>query len=145
MASAYDELLMDHIRNARNFRAAGPGEERIEAVNPLCGDRIELALRWEGERLREAAFHCECCGISMASSSILGEAIRGRTRAEAVDLCDAFVARIDARRPADDSGGWSPEQRALLDTAHRYPARAGCARLPWDALGPALRDEAAGS
>ncbi len=143
MSGFYDELLMDHIRNARNYRVIADPDERIEASNPLCGDRIEIRVKWVGDRVADVAFQCESCGISMASTSVLTELIRGLTRRELAGVCDEFATAIRARADAaGPNGRWSAAQLAILGTARRFPARESCARLPWGALASALRDRA---
>ncbi|MGH8680929.1 MAG: Fe-S cluster assembly sulfur transfer protein SufU [Burkholderiales bacterium] len=143
MSGFYDEILMDHIRNARNYRVMADPDERIEAANPLCGDRIELQVKWAGDRVADAAFQCEACGISMASTSVLTELVGGLTRPQLLRLCDEFATAIRAQADAADlDGRWSTAQLAILATARRFPARESCARLPWDALSNALRDRA---
>jgi nitrogen fixation NifU-like protein len=143
MSGFYDDLLMDHIRNARNYRVIADPDERIEASNPLCGDRLEIRVKWLGDRVADAAFQCECCGVSMASTSVLTELVRGLARPELVRSCDEFATAIRTRADATASDRrWSAVQRAILTTARRFPAREPCARLPWDALSNALRDRA---
>jgi len=143
MSGFYDELLMDYIRSARNYRVIADPDDRIEASNPLCGDRIEIRVKWVGDRVADAAFQCESCGVSMASTSVLTELVRGLTRRELVRLCDEFATAIRARADAGaPDERWSAAQLAILATARRFPAREACARLPWGALSSALRDRA---
>ena len=139
MTRGYDDILMDHIRHARNYRAMPDADQRIEAVNALCGDGITLALKWQGDTIADVSFQCECCGISMASSSALTEHVIGRTRTEIVDLCTAFLARFDQSGVAEhEEDRMSAAQQALLGAARRYPGRARCASLAWRALRDAL-------
>lgn len=136
---AYDDLLLEHIKHARNYRAMPGADARIEALNPLCGDGVELFLKWDGARAADISFQCECCGISMASTSVLTEILRGRTRGEIVVECDRFLARIEDRSGPREPDDAVPAQRALLEAAQKYPARARCAALAWQALRDALR------
>jgi nitrogen fixation NifU-like protein len=113
----------------------------IEASNPLCGDRIELQVKWAGNRIADIAFQCEGCGISMASTSVLTELARGLTGGELRCLCEDFAAAIRSRAdPAASGGRWSKAQQAVLACARRFPARGSCAWLPWVAVASALRD-----
>lgn len=138
----YDRMLIEHIKHARNYRAMPDADARIEAVNPLCGDRLDLFLKWDGEHAADISFQCECCGISMASASALTEMLRGRTRAEMLTECDRFLARIADRATRDaEPGDATVVQHALLRAAREYPARAGCAALAWRSLRDALRSE----
>jgi len=137
----YDDLVMDHIRNARNFRAL-PDAHRTTGANPLCGDEITLYLRLERGRIDDIAFQCTCCGISMASASIMTEAVRGLAAIDASALLREFVARLDARAdPA--ASGVGDGVRALLATVQSFPARTRCAALPWTTLQSALNQSGA--
>ena len=131
----YDALIMDHIRNARNYRVPANADRRASGVNPLCGDDLTLYLRLEDDRIAEAAFQCACCGVSMASASVMTERVTGLRSAEARAVLGAFIATV---RAGDLSGGDSRAQRAILDTTRKYPARIRCAVLPWATLEAAL-------
>ncbi|HET7159524.1 MAG TPA: iron-sulfur cluster assembly scaffold protein, partial [Burkholderiales bacterium] len=80
---AYDDLIMDHIKHARNYRVLEEANCMGEGSNPLCGDEIVLYIRIEDGYIADAAFQCSCCGISMASASIMTELARGGTVREA--------------------------------------------------------------
>ena len=73
--SLYNDVILDHIRNARNFRELGDANRKAQGLNPLCGDTFTVYARVEGDRVAEASFQCECCGISMASASIMTETV----------------------------------------------------------------------
>lgn len=136
-ADLYDELIMDHIRHARNYRVLDPADLRRSGFNPLCGDDITVYLRIEQGRIGDIAFQCTCCGISMASASIMTEMMMGRDAAGARGLLRAFAAALEGRA----GGAWrdaTGEQRAILATVRKFPARARCAALPWTTLDDAL-------
>ncbi len=139
----YDDLIMDHIKNARNYLALDDANRRASGSNPLCGDELSVYLRLEQGCLEKVAFLCTCCGISMASASIMTESVRGRTASEAIDLIRAFTALLTAPAATAPTTS-SADQRAVLDTVRRYPVRVPCAVLPWITLEAALegRDEA---
>ncbi|MEQ1883229.1 MAG: Fe-S cluster assembly sulfur transfer protein SufU, partial [Burkholderiales bacterium] len=88
--SLYNDVIMDHIRNARNFRTMEDASRKAQGVNPLCGDSFTVYLRTESDRIAEASFQCECCGISMASASIMTETVRGKSLGEARSLFERF-------------------------------------------------------
>jgi nitrogen fixation NifU-like protein len=137
----YDDLIMEHIRNARNYRAPEPASLEVSGTNPLCGDEMTLYVDLRGGRLEDIAFQCTCCGISMASASIMTEMMRGRDRDDARARIRAFLSLVDA--PASD-GKSRPtrEQRALLATVRKFSSRARCAALPWSTLEAALKEPA---
>ena len=137
----YDELIMDHIRNARNYRVLDAATRVATGTNPLCGDEIELYVKLEGATLRDVAFQCTCCGISMASASIMTEQIKNLEVEDALELERRFVESARAAQREDER---SPERLALLDTVDRFPARMRCALLPWITLETVLKGDVNG-
>jgi len=135
--SPYDDLIMDHIRNARNYRALDDADRKCRGSNPLCGDEVDIYLKLERDRIEDASFQCTCCGISMASASMMTEAIKGRSPAEALSAVREVVARINRSSDVADKEG-NEMQRALVATVREFPARARCATLPWITLEAAL-------
>jgi nitrogen fixation NifU-like protein len=136
-SALYDEVIMDHIRDARNYRALEPPAVAAEATNPLCGDAFQVYVDLQGERLAAVSFQCECCGISMASASMMTEAVQGRTRAQALALRDAFRHAVESGA-ADAGDGSHPDHPAMLQFVRATPARKGCVLLAWSALARAL-------
>ncbi|GLC26719.1 Fe-S cluster assembly sulfur transfer protein SufU [Roseisolibacter agri] len=138
LAAIYQELILDHYRRPRNKGALEAPDASAERRNPLCGDEIVLQLAFDGDVVREARFTGRGCSISQASASMLTQALRGRTRAEADALLRRFTALVhgDAEAARDGALG---ELRALQGVA-RFPARIRCATLAWSALDEALRD-----
>ena len=129
--SPYDDLVMDHIRNARNYRVPDAANGKGTGMNPLCGDDMTVYVRIEREVIRDAGFQCTCCGVSMASASIMTGCIIGLAPAEARTLLASVIAAVNAgAAPADAR----PEVLAILDTVHKHPARTRCAVLPWATL-----------
>lgn len=140
----YDDLVMDHIKNARNYRVLDGADRHSHGSNPLCGDEVDIYLRMAGGRIEDAAFQCSCCGISMASASMMTESIKGSSAGEAGTRARALIALIDAQADHPHEGA-DDMQRALLATVLEFPARKRCAVLPWITLEAALenRSEAA--
>lgn len=138
----YDDVIMDHIRNARNYRVLEDADYKATGNNPLCGDEIVLYVNVAVDRVNDIAFQCACCGISMASASIMTEMVKGKLAQEVKALLRDFTAMISVRGNLlqDDAG---PEWRAILDTVQRFPARARCAALPWSTLDDALARKSA--
>ncbi|MCU0868751.1 MAG: SUF system NifU family Fe-S cluster assembly protein [Burkholderiales bacterium] len=139
MSAIYDDILLDHIRNARNWREIDAPDRSAELSNPLCGDTFRVTLALDGDTVRDAAFTCECCGISMASASVMTESVRGRTVAEARALRARFAAAV-AQRGDDAGDALHPDHRAVLQAVLASPARDKCALLAWQALETALLD-----
>ena len=139
MAMPYDDIIMDHIRNARNFRVPESVGREIKGSNVLCGDELALYLRIDGGCIVDIGFQCSCCGLSMASASVMTEIVKGKGAGEAGLLLDAFTGRLDGTLHSDGAA-LTREQRALLDAAQRFPARTRCVALPWTTLMTALKE-----
>lgn len=135
--SLYNDVILDHIRNARNFRELGDANRKAQGVNPLCGDSFTVYARIEGDRVAEASFQCECCGISMASASVMTEAITGRTVSEARSLYRHFERLLKEPAGTQDQPG-DHGQLAVLALIREFPSRVNCALLGWQTLDAAL-------
>ena len=134
--SLYDDLILDHIKNARNYRVLEGADRVAEGVNPLCGDTFTVYVQLDGEVICDAAFQCSCCGISMASASVMTEAVKGRTLAQATELYSRFtglLAKPGAPGAAEDLG-----EVAVLAVVRAFPSRRDCAALAWHTLLAAL-------
>ncbi len=136
-SSLYNDVILDHIRNARNFRELGNANRKAQGLNPLCGDSFTVYVRIEGDRVAEATFRCECCGISMASASVMTETITGRTVSEARSLYRHFERLLkDPAGTAEQPGDHG--QLAVLGLIREFPSRVNCALLGWKTLDAAL-------
>ena len=136
----YDDLIMDHIRNARNYRVLDDFDRRANGTNPLCGDEMVVYLKLDGECIADISFQCTCCGISMASASVMTDIVKGETIGDASRILGDFAAALS--NPGESAAQPpSPEKAALLDTVRRFPARARCALLPWTTLEGALNGQ----
>lgn len=122
----YDDLIMDHIKDARNYRVIDGADRIANGSNPLCGDEMVVYLNIDGECIAEAAFQCTCCGISMASASIMTEMVSGRLVDEARVLVSKFLTMLDSHTPLA-SAMPNAERLAVLDTVMKFPARARAA------------------
>jgi len=132
----YDDLVMDHIKNARNYRVPEHANRQSQGANPLCGDEVTVYLKLTAGTVEDAAFQCSCCGISMASASMLTESIVGQSAEDARSQARKVVDLIRGQAAPDSvRDEWLA---ALLATVREFPARAGCATLPWITLDAAL-------
>lgn len=133
----YDDVMIDHIRNARNYCVPDNVSHKAAGSNPLCGNDLTVFLRIVCDRIEQIAFQCACCGISMASASIMTEMVKGKYTTDARVLLRAFVALLNAHNAASLPGA-AHEQLAILETAQKFPSRIRCAELPWSTLAGAL-------
>ena len=135
--SLYSEVILDHIKNARNFHELPDANLMSHGINPLCGDTFDVYAKVEGNRVIDAAFQCECCGISMASASIMTETVKGKTVQEARALYRSFEKML--RDPASASGLRADSgQMPMLELIREFPSRVNCALLGWHTLDAAL-------
>lgn len=137
MATLYDEVLLDHIKNARNYRVPPRVSRKISGSNALCGDELSLYLDIDGGRIVDIGFQCAGCGLSMASASVMTELVRGKSTAEAALMLRVFAGNLGGTPPSG-SANLNSAQRALLDAARRFPSRARCVAMPWTTLTAAL-------
>lgn len=138
-AGLYDELVMDHIKNARNYRVLDDPNRQATGMNPLCGDDIVVYLKMAGERIADVSFQCTCCGISMASASIMTEMVKDRRADEVKALLRRWVEMLSSGSESV-ADAVSAGQLAILHTVQKVPARKRCAALPWTTLASALND-----
>jgi len=139
----YGEVILDHNRRPRNFGRLPGASHSAVGHNPLCGDRVEVTLRVEDGRIEEIAFEGVGCAISTASASMMTEALRGKSLAEARCLFERFHALVTGAPTA--GGGEVPELGKLAAFAGvgEFPMRVKCATLAWHALQSALASGAA--
>lgn len=126
----YQEVILDHNRRPRNFRAIEEGR-KAEGYNPLCGDRVTVYLRVQNGRIVDASFRGSGCAISKASASLMTDSVKGKTIAEADDLFQRFHRMITRppHEPVDDLGKLS-----VFAGVRQFPIRVKCASLPWHTL-----------
>lgn len=139
----YREVILDHYRNPRNRGRLDSPDAAAEGVNPLCGDEINLELKFDDGRVAEVAVDGQGCSISQASASMMSEAIKGKTREEILDLLSRFRGMmsledgvepgIDPERPGAALGDME-----ALQGVRQYPVRIKCAALGWTVLQDAL-------
>jgi nitrogen fixation protein NifU and related proteins len=131
----YREVILDHNRSPRNFGALEPADAQANGHNPLCGDRLHLTVRLDGDRLADVRFQGQGCAISVASASLMSEAVKGKSRAEVDSLFGRVHALLTGRLPAGDA---SLGKLAALGGVAEFPARVKCASLCWHTLEAAL-------
>jgi nitrogen fixation NifU-like protein len=136
----YQNVILDHHKRPRNFRKPDDADRSAEGNNPLCGDRIHIYLKLEGDVIRDIAFIGAGCAISTAAASMMTEALKGKTRAEAEALFRRFHGLIagDAIESADGPPLGKLEAFAGV---REFPLRVKCATLPWHTFRAALQGE----
>jgi nitrogen fixation NifU-like protein len=135
----YQELIVDHSKKPRNFRAIEDANREADGYNPLCGDKLHLYLKINDEGvIEDAAFKGSGCAISTASASIMTAMLKGQTKQQAENLFETFHSLVT--RPLDDAAdaGIGLGKMAVFAGVNEFPARVKCATLPWHTLKNAL-------
>ena len=131
----YQDLILDHFKNPRNFRPLSDAEVLVDEENPTCGDHIRLTATVEQGKIVDVKFDGKGCAISTASASMMSEKLIGMPVAEARQLIRNFVALIRGEKEMDaDALG----ELAALEGVKQYPMRVKCATMSWHAVEKAL-------
>ncbi|CAG4882462.1 Iron-sulfur cluster assembly scaffold protein IscU [Georgfuchsia toluolica] len=134
----YQEVIIDHSRHPRNFGRLDQANHRAEGYNPLCGDKLTVYLKMDDGVIRDLGFEGEGCAISTAAASLMTEALKGKTEAEAEAMFAAFHALVTGETaPAAATLG----KLEVLGGVREFPSRVKCATLAWHTLSAALRDQ----
>lgn len=141
MQDLYRELVLDHSRNPRHFGRLDDATHSADGINPLCGDKLRLYFRVDEQGLIQASsFEGSGCAISVASASLLTEAVTGLPVEEADSCATIVTRRLDASDQDTDLGADLQALKAL-DGVRAYPSRIKCATLAWLALHSALNND----
>jgi nitrogen fixation NifU-like protein len=139
LADLYRDVILDHNRLPRNFGALEAPSARVEGFNPLCGDHLVLTLKFEDERIADIRFEGQGCAISTASASLMTEAVKGKSRAEAAEIFERMHKLLtDDTASVDDA---ALGKLAALSGVREFPARVKCASLCWHTLASALKSK----
>lgn len=133
----YQEVILDHGRKPRNFRALEAASHRAEGINPLCGDEVTVFVQLEGEVIRDIAFQGRGCAISTASASMMTAALKGKTVQEAAALFHGFHDLVTTG-PAAAEQQASLGKLTVFSGVSEFPVRVKCATLPWHTVHAAL-------
>jgi nitrogen fixation NifU-like protein len=138
----YREVILDHNKSPRNYGRLYPADASAAGHNPLCGDRLNITLRLDGDKLADVRFEGQGCAISVASASLMTEAVRGKSRAEFTRLYEEVHQLLThAGSPPPAHLG----KLAALGGVSEFPARVKCASLCWHTLNAALQGADAAS
>jgi len=136
----YQEIILDHNKNPRNFGKLENANRIVEGQNPLCGDHYTIYLLLEGEIVKDIGFEGAGCAISKASGSVMTSLLKGKTIKEAEKLFNLFhkivTGEEDVRDHLDELG-----KLAAFAGVAEFPVRVKCATLPWHAMHSALEGE----
>ena len=137
----YQEVIVDHNRNPRNFGKLDPAGKKLEGFNPLCGDRLTLYLNVNGDYISDLSFDGYGCAISIASASLMTEGVKGKSVQQAESIFADFHELL-----TDGSQALDPVRMgklAVLAGVRDYPSRVKCATLCWHTLRALLAGDSA--
>jgi nitrogen fixation NifU-like protein len=140
LSDLYQEVILDHNKNPRNFREIENADRLAEGNNPLCGDQLKVFLKMEDDRVKEVSFVGSGCAISKASASMMTQTVKGKSKAEAETLFNEFHRMV--RGEMDEEAEENHLGRLKIFAGVReFPARVKCASLSWHTLNAALHGE----
>jgi nitrogen fixation NifU-like protein len=130
----YQETILDHSKRPRNCHGMANANRKAEGYNPLCGDKLKLYVKMDGDVVEDASFEGSGCAISTASASLMTESLKGKTRGEALALLEKFHDLLTSDAEVGDELG----KLVVFCGVRDYPARVKCATLAWHTLKSAL-------
>jgi nitrogen fixation NifU-like protein len=132
----YQEVIFDHYKKPRNFRRLETANRTAAGDNPLCGDKVSVYVDVDNGVIKDLTFEGSGCAISTASASLMTEALKGKSEAEAARLIESFHASLTGSNGADVDLG----KLEVLLGVREFPARVKCATLAWHTLNSALKN-----
>ena len=136
----YQQVILDHNKNPRNFREIENADRTADGNNPLCGDALRVYVELEDDRVKDVAFKGSGCAISKASASMMTQVVKGKSKEEAEVLFDEFhrmvLGELDEEAEENNLG-----KLKIFAGVREFPARVKCASLSWHTLHAALNNE----
>ena len=138
----YQEVILDHNKRPRNFGRIDDPDHQADGYNPLCGDKLHLSLKMDGEQVADIRFEGAGCAISTASASLLTESVKGKSVSEVEDLFQGFHELLTGDPSVAAEASAELGKLAVFSGVREFPVRVKCATLSWHTLQAALRDRA---
>jgi nitrogen fixation NifU-like protein len=133
----YQQVIMDHNKNPRNFRDMPEANHLAHGNNPLCGDALVVYVKLDGDKIEDVSFQGSGCAISVASASLMTEALKGKTLAEAEDIYE----QVHKQMTGDEADSSKLGKLEVLGGVKEFPARVKCATLSWHTVHSAMNNE----
>lgn len=133
----YQDVILEHSKAPRNYRALGIANRKAEGFNPLCGDRYVVYVDLDGDAIRDIGFQGSGCAISKASASLMTQSVKGKTQAEVEELFATFHKIVTGQTP-DGANPGTVGKLSVFAGVSVYPVRVKCATLAWHTLRAAL-------
>ncbi len=136
----YQEIILDHNKNPKNYGELPTCNHCSEGYNPLCGDRVKIYLLVEDGLIKEVRFTGNGCAISKASASVMTTLLKGKTVAEAEEMFQKFQKMVT--QPSNSEENFEEFDKMVVFAGVReFPTRIKCASLPWHTMLAALRNK----
>ena len=136
----YQETILEHNKNPRNFRSIEDADKKADGNNPLCGDALRVYVKMDGDTVSDVSFKGSGCAISKASASMMTQAVKGKTREQAEQLFDEFHRMVTGGLDVESDENHLGKLRIFAGVLE-FPARVKCASLSWHTLQAALKGE----
>ena len=140
LSDLYQEVILEHNKNPRNFREIEGADKMADGNNPLCGDALRVYVKMDGDTVSEVAFKGSGCAISKASASMMTQVVKGKSKDEAETLFDEFhrmvLGELDEEAEENHLG-----KLKIFAGVREFPTRVKCASLSWHTLNAALHGE----
>jgi nitrogen fixation NifU-like protein len=137
LKNLYQQVILDHNKNPRNFRKPERSNRKAEGFNPVCGDQLVIYVEFENDLIRDIGFQGSGCAISKASASLMTENVKGKSRNEAQQLYKRLKSILkDSSDDLSILGNLAP-----LSGVREFPIRIKCATLAWETLKNALEEK----
>jgi len=136
----YQQVIMDHNKKPRNFRDMADANHLAHGNNPLCGDTLVVYVKLNGDVIEDVSFQGSGCAISVASASLMTEALKGKTIAEA----DAIYQQMHEQMTGGEVDMATLGKLEVLGGVREFPARVKCATLSWHTMHSAMESDADG-
>jgi nitrogen fixation NifU-like protein len=140
LSELYQQVILDHNKKPRNFHKLESANRHADGYNPLCGDQLRVYLRVEADQVQEVSFEGSGCAISKASASMMTQAVKGKTKAEAKALFSEFhrmaMGELDEENEPNHLG-----KLTIFAGVREFPARVKCATLSWHTMRAALEGQ----
>jgi nitrogen fixation protein NifU and related proteins len=135
----YQQMILDHNRNPRNYRELPGATKRVDGYNPLCGDHYTIFVELDGDVIKDVAFTGNGCAISKSSASVMTTTVKGKRTEEAQKLFDTFHKLVTGESAGLNEADLG--RLAAFSGVSEFPARVKCATLAWHTLHSALQNE----
>lgn len=140
VTNLYNAQFIDHVNHPDYNYELEDATCEHDGINPSCGDELHIAVRLDGQgRIEEASYTGHGCAVSMASADIMSDLMIGKTKEEAIALCDLFGGMLTGAEQDKSKLASQLDEAMLLSDIRHMPARVKCAELSWRTLAEMLR------